>query len=114
MVIVFRTDAGAEGDVKIRIDDGIGAVKFLGGYADDGHRMVVNFYVLTDNVAVASESFLPVREAEDENGVSAGSLSFGWEDEATECRLDTEDRKVIAGDASDDAVVAAIVGGESA
>ncbi len=72
MVIVFRTDDGAEGDVKIRIDDGIGAVKFLGGYTDDGQGMFVNFYMLTDDVAVASESFLPVREAEDENA------NAGW------------------------------------
>ena len=52
-------------------------MKFLGGHTDDGQGMVVNFYVLTDDIAVASESFSPVREAEDENGVSAGSLSFG-------------------------------------
>ena len=57
---------------------------------------------------------MPIRITEDEDGISTWSLSFRGKDEAAESGLNTEGGKIISRNTRGDAVVAAIVGGESA
>ncbi len=57
---------------------------------------------------------MPICIAEDKNGISAGSLSFGGKDQAAERGLHTQDGKIISCNAGSDTVIAAIVGGDAA
>jgi hypothetical protein len=52
------SDVRAKGNVEIGIHDGIGAVEFFGGDARDSQRMPVEFDVLSEDIFIASESFL--------------------------------------------------------
>ena len=88
LLLVFEADVRAEREVNVRIDDRVSAVKFLVSDADDGHGVAVGFHFSADEVSAASESFLPIGIAKDDDWIGAGGLSFAGKDEPTERRLE--------------------------
>ena len=75
--------------------------------------MAVGFNLFPNDAFVARESLLPIRIAEDQDGIGPGSLSFRGENQAAERRLDAEHRKIVTGNASGDAMIAPIICGEA-
>jgi hypothetical protein len=76
--------------------------------------MVVYLNMLSENVPAAGKSLLPIRIAKHKNGVRSRRFSLCGKDQPAEHGLDAERREIIAGNASDDAVITPIISGYAA
>ena len=69
--------------------------------------------MLSENILVTRKSLLPVRITHDKNWIRTRSLCLSGENQPAERGLNAKRREIIAGDTSDDAMVAPIVGGQA-
>src|SRR6202790_1381010 len=75
--------------------------------------MPVNLPPLADHVAIASKTLLPIRIAEHQDWIRPGSLPLGGRDQASQLRLHTQSREIVARHAAQHAVVAFFIRGYS-
>src|ERR1700730_14561133 len=80
--IILAAEGGAEGNEAVHIHDRVGSVEPLGRDAHDRRRALVDGNLLSDHIAFAAKTLLPVRITQHDNRIGAWRLALRRQNKA--------------------------------